>query len=68
MRWVSERLTSDHDSVEAQLNSDALQVAALFVSEPTECSELRRELLRLQADKNEMVRAIDKQVLADLAV
>ena len=68
---MSERLTSDHDSVEAQLNSDALQVAALFVSEPTECSELRGELLRLQADKNgtlEMMRAIDKQVLADLAV
>ena len=45
-------------------NSDAPQVAALFVSEePTECSELRRELLRLQADKNEtleMVRVIDR--------
>ena len=45
-------------------NSDALlQIAALFVSEPTECSELRRDLLRLQADKNdtlEMVRAIDR--------
>ena len=44
-------------------NSDALQIAGLFVSEPTECSELRRELLRLQADKNEtleMVRVIDR--------